>query len=413
MRARGGEVLDRIGQSRIWLKNPYAVLDHARRRSGLTFWLDLALLGRVFVIGDPVLIREMTNHPDLDAGRGIAALKEVMGDRSLITLDGEDHAARRRIVAPLFGREIERLDEMTVRTTAEALEEIAPGSEFALYDLARRISLRAIVRLIFGDAATLDAERLVDAFLLSFESPWVLFLKPLHVDLGPLSPWGRALRNRRRLRAYLRERIAEHRAGTAPGDAGLARIVKEGGNLSDDEIATEVLALLLFGHDTGAAALAWAFAHLHQHPEALTRARTDDAYLRACLEESLRLCPVVAHVTRVARRDVRIGGHDVPANTRIFPSAYLAQRNPDVFPEPERFLPERFLEGRAYEGSYFPFGFSPRTCIGRHFVMRQMILMTSTILRHADLALAPGYVPRPERRLVLVLPKGGTRMVKR
>jgi cytochrome P450 family 110 len=396
-----------------WLKNPYAVLDHARQRHGLTFWLDLALAGRPFVTGDPALIREMTNHPDLDAGRGIAALKEVMGDRSLITLDGEDHAARRRIVAPLFGRETERLDGMTVRTTAEALREIPAGAEFSVYDLARRISLRAIVRLIFGEASTLQAERLVDAFLLSFESPWVLFLKPLHVDLGSLSPWGRALRNRRRLKEYLRERIAECRQGSAPADAGLARIVKEGGDLSDDEIATEVLALLLFGHDTGAASLAWAFAHLHQDSEIVTRARSEDAYLKACLEESMRLCPVVVHVTRVARRDVRIGGHEIPAETRIFPSAYLAQRNPEVFPEPDRFRPERFLSGRTYEGAYFPFGFSPRTCIGRHFVMRQMILMTSTILRLADLALAPGYEPRPERRLVLILPRDGTRMVKR
>lgn len=396
-----------------WLKNPYAVLDQARHRHGLTFWLDLAFAGRAFVTGDPALVREITNHPDLDAGRGIAALKKIMGDRSLITLDGEDHAARRRIVAPLFGREIERLDEMTTRTTAEALNEIRPGSEFSIYDLARRISLRAIVRLIFGEAPSLQAERLVDAFLLSFESPWVLFLKPLQVDLGPLSPWGRALRNRRRLREYLRERIAECRQGIAPVDSGLARIVKEGGDLSDDEIATEVLALLLFGHDTGAAALAWVFAHLHQHPKALGRARTEDAYLKACLEESMRLCPVVVHVTRVARQDLRIGGHEIPTHTKIFPSAYLAQRNPEVFPEPDRFRPERFLAGRTYEGAYFPFGFSPRTCIGRHFVMRQMILMTSTILRLADLTLAPGYEPRPERRLVLVLPREGTRMVKR
>lgn len=394
-----------------WLKNPYAVLDRASERHGLTFWLDLTLAGRAFVTGDPALVREITNHPDLDAGRGIAALKEIMGDRSLITLDGEDHAARRRIVAPLFGREIERLDEMTRRATAEALREIRPGSEFSVYDLARRISLRVIVRLIFGGASTLEAERLVDSFLLSFESPWVLFLKPLHVDLGPLSPWGRALRNRRRLREYLWERIAECRRGSAPSDAGLGRIVREGGDLSDDEIATEVLALLLFGHDTGAAALAWAFAHLHQDLETVERARAEDAYLKACLEESMRLCPVVVHVTRVARRDVRIGGHEIPAGARIFPSAYLAQRNPEVFPEPDRFRPERFLAGRTYEGAYFPFGFSPRTCVGRHFVMRQMILMTSTILRLADLALAPGYEPRPERRLVLILPKAGTRMV--
>ncbi|HSG38395.1 MAG TPA: cytochrome P450 [Thermoanaerobaculia bacterium] len=394
-----------------WLKNPYAVLDDARERHGPTFWLDFALAGSALVTGDPAMIREMTGHPDLDAGRGIAALKEIMGDRSLITLDGPEHAARRRIVAPLFGREIERLDGMTVEATVEALRELLPGRPFSLYDVARRISLRAIVRLLFGGGAGDEAGRLADAFLLSFESPWVLFLKPLHVDLGPFSAWGRALRNRQRLREYLGERIADCRRGDAPEDAGLARIVREGRDLPDDEIATEVLALLLFGHDTGAATLAWAFAHLHQHPEALVRAREEPAYLEACLKESMRLCPVVPHVTRVARRDVRIGGWDVPAGSRVFPSAYLAQRDPAVFPEPGRFRPERFLAGHGYEGSYFPFGFSPRTCIGRHFVLRQMILMTSALLRHANLQLAPGWQCRPERRLVLVLPRQGTRMV--
>ena len=401
----------KLRRSARWLKNPYAVLDGLRERHGPTFWLDLALAGRALVTGDPAMIREMTGHPDLDAGRGIAALKEIMGDRSLITLDGPEHAARRRIVAPLFGREIERLDGMTVEATADALREIPPGRPFSLYDVARRISLLAIVRLLFGGVAGAEAGRLVDAFLLSFESPWVLFLKPLHVDLGPFSAWGRALRNRRRLREYLGERIAEHRRGEGPEDAGLARIVREGRDLPDGEIATEVLALLLFGHDTGAATLAWAFAHLHQHPEALARAREDPTYLEACLKESMRLCPVVPHVTRVARRDLRIGGWDVPAGSRVFPSAYLAQRDPAVFPEPDRFRPERFLAGHGYEGSYFPFGFSPRTCIGRPFVLRQMTLLSSTLLRHANFKLAPGWECRPERRLVLVLPRQGTRMV--
>lgn len=400
-----------------WLRYPYAFLDEARERRGLTFWMDLALAGRVLVTGDPEVVREIVAHPDLDAGQGIAALREIMGDRSLITLDGEDHAARRRLVGPLFRRDLEALDGITIAAAREALGEIAPGEVFAVYDLARRISLRAIVRLLFGEMSREDAakaERLVDAFLLSFESPWVLFLRPLHVDLGPLNAWGRALRNRRRLVEFLEERITAARRSEQ--DGGLARIVREGADLPDGEIVSEVLALLLFGHDTGAATLAWAFAHLHRHPEAVQKIREETGepvFLRACLEESMRLCPVVVHLTRVARRETRIGGEAVPAGTRVFPSAYLAQRNPEVFPEPDRFLPERFLEGKTFEGSYFPFGFGARTCIGRHFVTRQMILLTSTILRHADLALLPGDRARPVRRLVLILPEGGTRMVLR
>ena len=398
-----------------WLRDPYAFLDEAREQRGLTFWMDLALAGRVLVTGDPEVVREIVAHPDLDAGQGIAALRQILGDRSLITLDGEDHAARRRLVAPLFRRDLEALDATTIEAASEAIREISPGQTFSIYDFARRISLRAIVRLLFGETSREEAdraERLVDAFLLSFESPWVLFLRPLHVDLGPLTAWGRALRNRRRLTEFLQERIAAARRFEQ--DGGLARIVREGADLPDDEIVSEVLALLLFGHDTGAATLAWAFVHIHRHPEALQKIRDETGeplYLRACLEESMRLCPVVVHLTRVARQETRIGDETLPAGTRVFPSAYLAQRNPEVFPEPDRFLPERFLEGTAFEGSYFPFGFGARTCIGRHFVMRQMILLTSTILRHADLALLPGDRARPVRRLVLILPEGGTRMV--
>ena len=398
-----------------WLRDPYAFLDEARERRGLTFWMDLALAGRVLVTGDPEVVREIVAHPDLDTGQGIAELRVIMGDRSLITLDGEDHAARRRLVGPLFRRDLEALDGITIAATREALGEIAPRQTFSVYDLARRISLRAIVRLLFGEMSSAEAaraERLVDAFLLSFESPWVLFLRPLHVNLGPLTAWGRALRNRRRLVEFLEERIAAARR--LEQDGGLARIVREGAELPDGEIVSEVLALLLFGHDTGAATLAWAFAHLHRHPEALQKIREEaeaHVYLRACLEESMRLCPVVVHLTRVARWETRIGGETVPAGTRVFPSAYLAQRNPEVFPEPNRFLPERFLEGKTFEGSYFPFGFGARTCIGRHFVTRQMMLLTSTILRHADLELLPGDRSRPVRRLVLILPEGGTRMV--
>jgi cytochrome P450 len=398
-----------------WLRDPYAFLDEARERRGLTFWMDLALAGRVLVTGDPEVVQEIVAHPDLDAGQGIATLREIMGDGSLITLDGEDHAARRRLVGPLFRKDLEALDGITIEASREALREIAPGQTFSVYDLTRRISLRAIVRLLFGETSREEAtraERLVDAFLLSFESPWVLFLRPLHVNLGPLNAWGRALRNRKRLIDFLKERITAARCSEQNGS--LARIVREGADLPDDEIVSEVLALLLFGHDTGAATLAWAFAHIHRHPEAVRKIRDETeepVYLRACLEESMRLCPVVVHLTRVARRETRIGGVTVPAGTRVFPSAYLAQRNPDVFPEPDRFLPERFLEGKAFEGAYFPFGFGTRTCIGRHFVTRQMILLTSTILLHADLALLPGDRARPVRRLVLILPEGGTRMI--
>lgn len=398
-----------------WLAAPYAALDEERARRGPTFWMDLALVGRALVTGDPALVREITLRTDLEAGSGISALRGVLGDRSLITLDGEDHAARRRLVGPLFRRNLETLDAATLDATEDALREIPAGATFSAYDFARRISLRAIVRFLLPGSPEEEARtaRLIEDYLLSFASPWVLFLRPLQIDLGPLTPWGRASRNRTRLRDFLRARVRAARQD--PDLAGIvAQIAREGSDLPEEEVIDEVLALLLFGHDTGAAALAWAFAHIWSRPAVAARVReAEDGYLDACLQESLRLSPVVVHVTRIAPAATTIGGWEVPAGARIFPCAYLAQRDPTVFPEPESFRPERFLEGTSHEGAWFPFGLGVRTCIGQRLAMRQMRLITAAVARLAEVETAPGYVPEPVRRLVLVLPRDGGRMLLR
>jgi cytochrome P450 len=193
--------------------------------------------------------------------------------------------------------------------------------------------------------------------------------------------------------------------------------------LADDAIVAEIIALLLFGHDTGAATMAWAFGHIYQNPAIVVRIRaevdclsaiepTAYPYLQACLSESMRLCPVVAHLVRVAERPTTIGGYRLEAGQTVIPCTYLAQHNPAVYPEPHRFWPERFLNELPDPMAFFPFGFGYRTCVGKRFVWRQMVLILATIIRSVDLALAPGYQPRPVRQMVLIGPHDGTQMVR-
>lgn len=189
----------------------------------------------------------------------------------------------------------------------------------------------------------------------------------------------------------------------------------------------EALTLLLFGHDTGAATLAWAFAHFYRHPGVVERIRREAQYieadcgwpdparhhyLEACLKESMRLCPVVVHLTRVATRDTIIGGHPVREGEYVFPCAYLAHHNPDVFPDPAAFNPERFLHDNRDPYAYFPFGFGNRTCVGESFAMRQMIIIASTLITRLALAPAPGTEIRPVRQTVLIIPRDGTKMIR-
>ena len=180
--------------ARRWLVDPYGLLDDALARRGLTFRIRLPVLGEVLMTGDPRLTAEIARHKDLDGGIGVAALGALLGRRSLIVLQGEEHAARHRLIAPLFrGESLQDYDELTVRRTREAFERLPTGRTFSLYDVLRVVGLRILVAAMFGDdgAVAAEAEEKVERFLHSFRNPLVLFCPPLRLDAGPWSPWGR------------------------------------------------------------------------------------------------------------------------------------------------------------------------------------------------------------------------------
>jgi len=203
----------------------------------------------------------------------------------------------------------------------------------------------------------------------------------------------------------------------------LAHILMQG-QLSDDDIVTELFALLMFGHDTTAVTSAWAFAHIFSQPLAVESIRAESAlkagfepdeptYLRACILESMRLAPAVVQLFRVAEKDLTLAGWEIRQGEMVMPCLYMANHNPAVFPKPEHFLPERFLGDLPSPQHYFPFGFGTRLCIGKALAQRQMALILSTMIHHADLSLAPGYTVSPERYMVLIAPKTGTLMVRK
>jgi cytochrome P450 len=76
----------------------------------------------------------------------------------------------------------------------------------------------------------------------------------------------------------------------------------------------------------------------------------------------MRLNPVVVHLSRKAVTRTEVGDRKLDVDQIAAPSAYLAQRNPKYFPNPESFIPDRFLGSAPPKYSYFPFGLGHRTC---------------------------------------------------
>ncbi|MDK2126902.1 cytochrome P450 [Parachitinimonas caeni] len=400
-----------------WFRNPYAVLDRHRAAGRFQFMLGLPGMGQVWVTGEPTQIGEIVRNPDLLGGRGTRALRPVIGEHSLLALEGAEHALHRRwLLPPFFHANPQRFASLQARVLEQALAALKPGQPVNLRLWAKQISLQVIVRCLFGELPAAEVEKWclqIEHFMQSFRSPLLLFIKPLQQDLGERSPWGRFVRRRAELLEAIRQRwqaplpgsiLAELKASCPP-------------QINEAAMLSEVISLLLFGHDTSAVGLAWWALWLWQHPDALQRAREEalagqaGEYLRATVQESLRLTPPVVHLTRTARQATQVAGQPIAAGQHVFPCIYLAQRHPDAFPEPDTFRPERFLGSAPHFTEYFPFGLGHRLCIGMPFALEQMVQWATHLLREPDLAVI-GQSLAPRRVMVLMAPACGPMLVR-
>lgn len=171
---------------------------------------------------------------------------------------------------------------------------------------------------------------------------------------------------------------------------------------------------IVAGHETTSGALSFALYYLTQNPEVLARAKAEvDAlwgtsdnpepaygdiaklrYVRAVLDEALRLWPTAPGYLRVARKDTVLGGrYRIKKGQWVLVVLPLVQRDPLVWPNPEEFDPDRFapgqMKGRAH--AYKPFGTGQRACIGRQFALHEAVLTLAMILHRYDLAADDGY----------------------
>jgi cytochrome P450 len=194
-----------------------------------------------------------------------------------------------------------------------------------------------------------------------------------------------------------------------------------GSGLTPLEIRNNLLSFLIAGHETTALTLTWAAYLLAFDPSVHARAR-DEAravlgdrpatfadvprlpYIRQVLDETMRLYPAGALLTRTARAEDTLAGHAVrPGDTIILP-IYALHRHRALWEAPDRFDPDRFAPGLAktrHRFAHIPFSGGPRGCIGMAFAITEMVIVLSTLLTRVELRLPPGFEPRPELILTL------------
>lgn len=392
------------------------------------------------MLSNPQAIQEVfTADPNLfEIGKGNWTVKPLLGENSLVLLDGKEHEKTRKLLMPPFhGERMKSYGQIICDTTQKAIAKWKIDKPFIVRQYTQEISLRVIIKAVFGIDKGEKYESLIEllsSWLEIFNSPLksaFLLLPWLQKDLGALTPWGRFLREKQLIYDILAEEINERRNNPELlGEDILSLMLsvrdEDGEPIRDEEIKDELMTMLFAGHETTASSLAWAFYWIHSLPEIKeklmaelnaiedftdTNAITKLPYLSAVVAETLRIHPVVLFTFgRQLKEPFEMMGYRFEAGTMFVPCIYLTHRREDIYPEPEKFNPERFLEKQFSPYEYFPFGGGNRRCLGYAFALFEMKLVLANILSKVELKLLDKHPVKPSRRGIAFTPSGGVKM---
>jgi cytochrome P450 len=338
----------------------------------------------------------------------------------LTTMNAGKHTQQRRLLMPAFHKKrIEGLRDRMVEMVGARLDAWQVGQELDLLQEMKSLTLAVAVRAILG----LDPEREGDRVRRLMERWLRLALSPAVVALPfnvPGLPFHRLLsvagQVEVEVRAMTARRASARRRALGAGESEgttdalsmlLAAHDEDGTRLTGDELVGQTTTLFVAGHETTATALTWTLFLLAQHPDVLSALLDEFAgvlhgqpptveqmqalpLLDAVINESMRLVPPGLWFLRIATAPTRFGPYDVPEGTRVLWSPAVTHRRPELYPQPEKFLPERWqsIDPSPYE--YMPFGAGPRRCIGATFAIMEMKVVLPMLLQRYGLQLRPG-----------------------
>jgi cytochrome P450 len=304
-------------------------------------------------------------------------------DRGVLIVDGDEHDRYRKLMEPsLHPSGLPDYTEMMIRHTDRVAAEWRDGDVVDMLVESRRIALLIIMDALFSKDVWDDIPRIWTPILKAIEyiSPgaWIIWRKiPRPGFRKPL----------RELDEYLFGIIEERRKKKEEKPDLLQHLIDAG--LTDKVIRDQMLTMLIAGHDTSTALLAWTFALLGQHPEIHQRVVNEvksmdkSPLLDQVIKESLRLYPPIHIGNRRVAEEMEFAEGSVPAGERMFYSIYLTHRDPEIWENAESFCPERFAHGRKTPPfSYVPFGGGPRACIGAAFGQAEARIVMARLLKN-------------------------------
>ena len=285
----------------------------------------------------------------------------VLG-RTMTTMMGDEHKANRALVSHAFRPAVIRkaVEPLLEPLANELVDGFAPlGHAELMDDFARPLAFRVITRFM---GIPIEDEPQLQA--------WGATLLRFVWDPDP------ALESAERMRAYLAGVVTSRRSD--PGDDLISLLTQaqfETRMLTDSEIYAAILALFAAGIDSPSNTTGSLLYAVLTRSELEARVREEPDRLPGVTEEVLRLEPSPAVMPRKCPHAVQWRGVDFPADSPVIFGIAAANRDPDAFPDPERFDPDRVMKKTLLN-----FGQGVHLCLGSHLARGAMQVALRTLL---------------------------------
>ena len=441
------QVIPRLKQSSLqqrlqWIAKPDRYMNMAMQQAPDMFVADISGEdGYVFVNHPEGMRRMITDRRQkfFAGSKDNQILQPIVGENSLILIEGDRHKKRRKLLLPPFhGERMHSYGKLICDLTHDIISRLKPNQPFVARQVSQTISLQVILEAVYGlqdREQSQELQQRITSLTNIFESTLtsaLLFFPWLQKDLGAWSPWGNLVRQQKAIDEVIYQELATRRTQDNSDRQDILSLMmsardEDGEALKDVELRDELMTLMFAGHETTATAIAWSLYWSHRQPEIKTKLRAEIAslgadpdpmaiaklpYLDAVCKETLRIYPVgMLTFPRVVQEPVELIGYQLEPGQVVMGCIYLLHQREDVYPEHHQFKPERFLETEFSSYEFFPFGGGKRRCIGEALAKLEMKLVLATIIANYNLELTSNKPETPARRGVTLAPRTGVKMI--
>ncbi|OAI52894.1 cytochrome P450 [Planctomyces sp. SCGC AG-212-M04] len=403
-----------IGEIADFARDPYACMQRQWQEHGEVSALQEGDQRVYFVFGPEFNRQVLTDtqrfHSRFFAIRGPKNSPQRRLTSGLLSMNGEQHKQQRRLVQePFQKRAIVGYHDAVLGVSEEMTRQWSPGTTLDINEEMTRYMLRLTSLIVFG----LDCRDL--AFRIGeLTEKWVALnhkvgITALVSDRSKAEDYEELLEIAVELEQAVKEMIALRRSGRVGFDvlSLLLRAHDVDTTVTDDQLVGHIVLMFGAAHLTSAHSLTWTLFLLAQHPEVMSQLHAelegklhgeaprpehidDMPVLDRVLKESMRILPASSFLHRMTAEPVELGPFQLPAGAVVIFSQLMTHHMPELFPNPEQFLPERWLTTSPSPYAYLPFGGGARMCIGAALGTMQLKISLTRMLQQFKFAL-PAY----------------------